>query len=211
MAILPEELPVVLTVFLALGAWRMSRKHVLTRHMPAIEMLGAATALCVDKTGTLTHQPDDCSAALCKGETYDFSKQPVSAVPEEFHELAEFAMLASQPDPFDPMDRAIRTLGDEVLRGTEHLHASWKVEREYPLSKSLLAISEVWSSPDNSQFVIAAKGAPEAIADLCHLPESLKAQVIHDVAEMAADGLRVLGRSQSAIFQFAASRPTTRF
>ena len=90
-------------------------------------------------------------------------------VPEQFHELAEFAMLASQPDPFDPMDRAIRKLGDEALRGTEHLHASWKIVREYPLAKSLLAISEVWASPDSSQFVIATKGAPEAIADLCHL------------------------------------------
>jgi P-type Ca2+ transporter type 2C len=203
MAILPEELPVVLTVFLALGAWRMSRKHVLTRHMPAIEMLGAATALCVDKTGTLTLNRMSVARLSAHGETYDFSKKPVSAVPEEFHELAEFAMLASQPDPFDPMDRAIRTLGDDVLRGTEHLHASWKVEREYPLAKSLLAISEVWSSPDNSQFVIAAKGAPEAIADLCHLPESLKAQVIHGVAEMAADGLRVLGVAKA---RFSSSR-----
>ena len=79
-----------------------------------------------------------------------FSKQPITGVPEQFHELAEFAMLASQPDPFDPMDRAIRKLGDEALQGTEHLHASWKVVREYPLAKSLLAISEVWASPDSS-------------------------------------------------------------
>ena len=116
MAILPEELPVVLTVFLALGAWRMSRKHVLTRHMPAIEMLGAATALCVDKTGTLTMNRMSVTKLYAKGESYDLSQQTVSAVPEQFHELAEFAMLASQPDPFDPMDRAIRQLGDEALK-----------------------------------------------------------------------------------------------
>ncbi len=100
MAILPEELPVVLTVFLALGAWRMSRKRVLTRRMPAIEMLGAATALCVDKTGTLTMNRMSVIKLYARGETYDFGRQPVSAVPEQFHELAEFAMLASQPDPF---------------------------------------------------------------------------------------------------------------
>ena len=193
MAILPEELPVVLTVFLALGAWRMSRNRVLTRRMPAIEMLGAATALCVDKTGTLTMNRMSVTRLYAKGQTYDFSTQPVSAVPEEFHELAEFAMLASQPDPFDPMDRAIRTLGDEALHGTEHLHASWKVVREYPLAKSLLAISEVWVSPDSAQFVIAAKGAPEAIADLCHLPEHDAARLNESVAGMAAQGLRVLG------------------
>ena len=193
MAILPEELPVVLTVFLALGAWRMSRNRVLTRHMPAVEMLGAATTLCVDKTGTLTMNRMAVTRLHARGETYDFTKQPVSAVPEEFHELAEFATLASQPDPFDPMDRAIRTLGDEALQGTEHLHASWKVVREYPLAKSLLAISEVWVSPDSEHFVIAAKGAPEAIADLCHLPPQEAARLNGSAAGMAAEGLRVLG------------------
>lgn len=193
MAILPEELPVVLTVFLALGAWRMSIKHVLTRRVAAIEMLGAATALCVDKTGTLTMNQMSVTRLYAKGDTYDFNKQSVSAVPEPFHALAEFAMLASQPAPFDPMDRAIRKLGDEVLKGTEHLHGTWKVIREYPLSKSLLAISEVWVSPDSTKFVIAAKGAPEAIADLCHLTGEETAHLNDSVAAMAADGLRVLG------------------
>ena len=135
MAILPEELPVVLTIFLALGAWRMSRKQVLTRRTSAIEMLGAATALCVDKTGTLTMDQMVVTRIFAQGETYDFSKQPISPMPDQFHELAEIAMLASQPDPFDPMDRAIRSLGEEALRGTEHLHANWKMIREYPLAK----------------------------------------------------------------------------
>ena len=193
MAILPEELPVVLTVFLALGAWRLARNHVLTRRVAAIEMLGAATALCVDKTGTLTMNRMSVTLLHAKGETHDLSRQPVAALPEQFHELAEFAVLASQPDPFDPMDRAIRKLGDEALAGTEHLHGGWTVAREYPLAKSLLAISEVWVSPDSAQFVIAAKGAPEAIADLCHLPEPAVARLHESVAKMAADGLRVLG------------------
>ncbi|MEO5922991.1 MAG: cation-translocating P-type ATPase [Bryobacteraceae bacterium] len=198
MAILPEELPVVLTIFLALGAWRMSRNRVLTRRVAAIEMLGAATVLCVDKTGTLTMNRMSVTRLFAKGETYDFSKQPVSPIPEHFHELAEFAMLASQPDPFDPMDRAIRSLGNEALQGTEHLHGNWKVVREYPLAKSLLAISEVWVSPDNGRFVIAAKGAPEAIADLCHLPEQDASRLNESVAQMAAAGLRVLGVAKAA-------------
>ncbi len=193
MAILPEELPVVLTVFLALGAWRMSRKRVLTRRMPAIEMLGAATALCVDKTGTLTMNQMSVARLYAKGMTYDFSKQPVAQVPEEFHELVEFAILASQPDPFDPMDRAIRKLGDDALAATEHLHGTWKVIREYPLAQSLLAISEVWASPDSAQFVVATKGASEAVAELCHLPEQQAVTLNETVAQMAADGLRVLG------------------
>ena len=193
MAILPEELPVVLTVFLALGAWRMSRNRVLTRRMPAIETLGAATTLCVDKTGTLTVNRMSVMRLYAGGADYDFRTQPVSGVPEAFHELAEFAMLASQPDPFDPMDRAIRTLGDEALHGTEHLHANWNVVREYPLARSLLAISQVWVSADSAQFVIAAKGAPEAIADLCHLPAQDASLVNERVAALASEGLRVLG------------------
>jgi len=199
MAILPEELPVVLTVFLALGAWRISRHRVLTRRVAAIEMLGAATALCVDKTGTLTMNRMSVTRLYAKGETYDLSKQPISPIPEEFHELAEFAMLASQPDPFDPMDRAIRRLGDEALHGTEHLHDTWKVVREYPLAKSLLAISEVWASPDSKEFVIAAKGAPEAVADLCHLPDRDATLLNEAAAGMAASGLRVLGAAQASL------------
>ena len=193
MAILPEELPVVLTIFLALGAWRLSQKRVLTRRMEAIEMLGAATALCVDKTGTLTMNQMAVTRLAVNGECYDFSRQPVSGVPEAFHELAEYAILASQPDPFDPMDRAIRKLGDEALHGTGHLHESWKVVREYPLTKDLLAISEVWRSPDGAALMIAAKGAPEAIVDLCHLTQAMAAQIDKSAASMAAEGLRVLG------------------
>ena len=199
MAILPEELPVILTVFLALGAWRMSRNRVLTRHMPALEMLGAATALCVDKTGTLTMNRMSVTKLYARGETYDVSKERGSAIPEQFHQLAEFAMLASQPDPFDPMDRAIRKLGDDALQGTDHLHAGWNVVREYPLVKSLLAISEVWKSPDSSQCVIATKGAPEAIADLCHLLEQDRAKLNESVSGMGSEGLRVLGVAKARV------------
>jgi len=193
MAILPEELPVILTVFLALGAWRMSRNRVLTRRMPSIEMLGAATALCVDKTGTITMNRMSVTRLYANGESFDFTTQDGAAVPDQFHQLAEYAILASQPDPFDPMDLAIRKLGEEALKGTEHVHATWKVVREYPLAKSLLAISEVWSSPDNSKFVIASKGAPEAIASLCHLPDAEAAKLNETVSQMADQGLRVLG------------------
>ena len=77
-------------------------------------------------------------------------------------------MLASKQDPFDPMEKAIRQLGDRYLAGTEHLHDNWTLVHEYPLSPELLALSHVWQSPDGTDYVVAAKGAPEAIADLCH-------------------------------------------
>ena len=197
MAMLPEEFPVVLTVFLALGAWRISRHHVLTRRMPAVETIGSATALCVDKTGTLTMNRMTV-ADLAVGEDV-LAVEPAGALlPETFHELVEFAILASPEDPFDPMERAMRELGERTLAGTEHLHRDWELLREYPLSRNLLAMSRVWRSPDESEHVIAAKGAPEAIADLCHLPQEETAALHRRIASLAAKGRRVLGVARAS-------------
>ncbi len=170
MAILPEEFPVVLTVFLALGAWRMSQRHVLTRRAPVIETLGSATVVCVDKTGTLTTNSMTVRELVVDGLVHVLDERPL---PEQFHSIGEFAVLASPIDPFDPMDRAFKDLGRDYLANTEHLHGDWELVREYSLTEHLLALSHVWRSPDHRRYVIAAKGAPEAIADLCHLaPDS---------------------------------------
>jgi Ca2+-transporting ATPase len=191
MSILPEEFPVVLTVFLALGAWRISRNRVLTRRIPAIEALGAATVLCVDKTGTLTLNRMAVTRAVAGDQILDASG--LETLPEEFHELVEFAILASQQTPFDPTEQAIREFGLRTLARTEHLHHDWELLKEYPLSPTLLAVSHAWKARERDDFVIAAKGAPEAIADLCHLgPEDLR-RLSARVEELASEGLRVLG------------------
>lgn len=190
MALLPEEFPVVLTVFMALGAWRMSQRHVLTRRPPVIETLGSATALCVDKTGTLTLNRMTVQRLLIADQTHTCDD---GQLPEAFHTLAEFAVLASPIDPFDPMDRAFRELGDKYLSGTRHVHADWDLVREYPLSESLLALSHVWRSPDGGHYVIAAKGAPEAIADLCHFDGDQLAALTAQVEQTTSTGQRVLG------------------
>ena len=198
MAILPEEFPVVLTVFLALGAWRMSQRHVLTRRAPVIETLGSATVICVDKTGTLTMNAMTVSALMNDEGQCVLDAGPI---PESFHTLAEFAVLASPIDPFDPMDRAFRVLGDRYLVGTEHMHDNWELVREYPLSEELLALSHVWRSPDSTRFVVAAKGAPEAIADLCHFDPARIAGLTKQVESATADGQRVLGVARAAFGQ----------
>lgn len=190
MALLPEEFPVVLTVFLALGAWRMSRKHVLTRRPPVIETLGSATVLCVDKTGTLTLNKMTVRQLIVDGAVHPLDEAPL---PEQFHAIAEFAVLASPIDPFDPMDKAFRDIGAKYLAGTDHMHDSWELVREYPLSEKLLAICHVWRSPDGGRYVVAAKGAPEAIADLCHFTPERVADLTDQVELATADGQRVLG------------------
>jgi Ca2+-transporting ATPase len=192
MAILPNEFPAVLAIFLALGAWRISQKNVLTRRIPALEALGSATVLCVDKTGTLTQNRMSVVTLASGAASYDVPPEDCT-IPETFHDVLEYGILASQRDPFDPMEKAFQDLGALRLAGTEHLHPNWTLVRQYPLSERLLAISHVWRSPDGLDYVIAAKGAPEAIADLCHLDAASIEDVRAQVATLATDGLRVLG------------------
>ena len=193
MALLPEEFPVVLTIFLALGAWRLSKMNVLARRVPVIETLGSATVLCVDKTGTLTVNRMSIRKLSVDGTVHNVEQQAGVVLPEALHEIVEFGILASQRDPFDPMEKAFHDLGNLRLAETEHLHADWTLEREYSLSPELLAMSHVWKSPTGNNFVLATKGAPEAIVDLCHLDKERAKAVSDQVAGLAEDGLRVLG------------------
>jgi Ca2+-transporting ATPase len=200
MALLPEEFPVVLMIFLSLGAWRMSKKQVLTRNSAAIEMLGSATVLCVDKTGTLTKNKMILKAVYSKDKYCDIEKNKEKPLSEDFHDLFEFGYLASQKDPFDPIEKEIKNMTEKFLSDTEHIHHQWQIVREYPLSKNLLALSNVWESYDKHRYVIAAKGSPEAIVDLCHFNDEQKKQISDHVQKMAEYGLRVLGVAK-AIFK----------
>lgn len=191
MAMLPEEFPVVLTIFLALGAWRMSKKAVLTRKPAAIETLGSATVLCTDKTGTLTRNKMTVTSLHNGKEILKVDSR--GQFPESFHEIIEFGILSSQIHPFDPMEKAIANIGENFLKGTEHIHTDWEMAKEYPLSRELLAMSRVFTNTGTQKKVIASKGAPEAIFDLCHLDESTLMKYEKAVAEMASSGLRVLG------------------
>lgn len=209
MAILPNESPVVVTVFLALGAWRISQNHVLARRPSAVETLGTATVLCVDKTGTLTLNqmavqqlfPYDRSdkKEIHNSRLYDLGLHSSDPLPETVHQLVEFCILASQRDPFDPMEKAFKQLVDRYLLHTEHLHSDWQLLREYPLSPHHLAMSHVWQSTDGKQYEIAAKGSPEAIADLCHLLPSEQKILTAQVSQMAAQGLRVLAVAKASL------------
>ena len=191
MAILPEEIPVILTVFLALGAWRISKQQVLTRRVTAVEALGAITVLAVDKTGTLTVNRM-AVAKLATADAY-FTPDGVESMPEAFHTLTEFAMLATPGDPFAPMEKGIQLFGPQWLAGTEHVHDGREPEFEYALSGEILAMTRVFASAKPSQHLLATKGAPEAVADLCHLDAGLRDAIRRQVEAMAERGLRVLG------------------
>jgi len=197
MAMLPEEFPVVLTVFMALGAWRMSKKNVLTRKPSAVETLGSATVLCTDKTGTLTKNKMTVTQ-LFNGSDF-FTVNKCSKFPEEFHEIIEYGILSSQTNPFDPMERAITNMGEVYLKNTDHIHVDWQMVKEYPLSKELLAMSRVFTDAQQSRQTISTKGAPEAIFDLCHLSGQNKQKMEDAVAKLASQGLRVLGVARAIV------------
>ncbi len=201
MALLPGEYPVVLTVFPALGARRLAREGVLTRRINAIETLGATTVLCSDKTGTLTENRMTVSHLVAGGVALDASLTLTSAtnseLPEAFHTLVEYAILASVVEPFDPMEKAFHQLGQRFLVNTEHLHRDWRLVQTYALTPALRAMSHVWASDQGGVQVVAAKGAPEAVVDLCHLDSATQARIAAAVDALAAQGLRVLAVAEA--------------
>jgi len=179
MAILPEEFPVVLAVFLALGAWRIARHGVLTRRMPAIETLGAATVLCVDKTGTLTENRMAVADVIA---------------PVELRErVVEAAALACELEPFDPMERAILAAAGERAAG---LRRSWTLDRDYPLTSDFLAVCHGWRSPAGERRVVV-KGDAETVIGMCALDAAARTAALGQMAGAAEKGLRLLAVAEA--------------
>ncbi len=190
MAMLPEEFPVVLIIFLTLGAWRISKNKVLTRRSAAIETLGAATVLCTDKTGTLTMNKMELSSLYVNGSFHEFKDNSADDLPDQFKTLLKYGVLASQKDPFDPIEKELNKMGGLHLKN--FIKENLDLIKEYPLSEELLALSHAWRS-NSTELVIASKGAPEAILNLCHSNKSQRQEVLEQVKEMSDKGLRVLG------------------
>jgi Ca2+-transporting ATPase len=193
MAILPEEFPVVLIIFLTLGAWRISKKKVLTRRPAAIETLGAATVLCTDKTGTLTLNKMELGSLYANGSFHEVNDLIATELPDNFNNLLMFGVLASQKDPFDPIEKELNKMGVLYIKDLEKKYNDFDLVKEYPLSKKLLALSHVWRRKSGEELMIASKGAPEAILDLCHANDNEKLEVLRKVTEMSEKGMRVLG------------------
>ncbi len=180
---IPEEFPVVLAVFLALGAWRMAKHRALVRRAGAIEALGTLTVLCTDKTGTLTENRmavAELRAAEVQGEADSIATEPT------LRALVASAALACEETGHDPMDQAIRSAAGAQPAG-------WTRLREYPFGGDLLAVTQAWTAPGNDAVRVACKGAPETVADLCKLDAATRALVLDAATAMATRGLRVLG------------------
>jgi Ca2+-transporting ATPase len=184
-AMVPEEFPMVLAIFLSLGAWRLAQHKVLVRRPAVIETLGAASLLCVDKTGTLTENRMKVAALWRDGLAW--SADRAVPMPQTLSRLLRIAALGSAVRPVDPMDRAVREADQthgSAIDETEPL-------RTYPLRPERLAFIQVWPRPDGG-VLLAAKGAPEAISRLCRLDAGADDRMHEEVARLAGRGWRVL-------------------
>ena len=191
MSILPEEFPVVLTIFMILGAWRLSRINVLTRKPAVIETLGSATVLCSDKTGTITQNKMEV-VALYDGDEINF-KNVFFEKQNQFSNLMATAQRASQNHSIDPMEKAI-SITHQKMSLTNELDE--KLVKEYPLSHELLSMTRVTenSNGENSEIgmSVSAKGAPEAIFELCQMSSEEKNRHFEAMHQMADEGYRVI-------------------
>lgn len=190
MSLLPQEFLLILTVFMAMGARRLSQHRVLTRRAATIEALGAATVLCTDKTGTLTQNRMAIEALVLFKPDGPVTWTPCGPhLDAEFQALLRWGVLASEQDPFDPMERAFHQLAKTHLAPKP---AHWRLVHEYGLSSQWPMMTHVWQVDSTPHHLAAAKGAPEVVVRLCQLSEEAQAQVLKQASALADQGMRVL-------------------
>ncbi len=175
MSMIPEEFPVILTVFLSMGAWRLAKKNSLVRKLSSVETLGAVSVLCVDKTGTITMN--------------QMTVQEIWAIDGDHESLSEMMGLACEVNAYDPMEKAMIVYCEKLGINKKHLFGG-KLISEYAFTNELKMMGHIWRH--DGEIVIAAKGSPEQILTICRLTDSERSLVEHKICEMSTQGLRVI-------------------
>lgn len=188
MSILPEEIPVAFTTFMALGAWRLMKMGIVVKQMKTVETLGSATIICVDKTGTITENKMTLAKFFLMSSKKIVTLENIDT--EEEKELLTAAMWASEPIPFDPMEIALHKAYKEICQKDDR--SNYKLIHEYPLGGKPPMMTHIFEAIDCKR-IIAAKGAPEAILKVAMLSEIEKKQTYDAINTLSADGYRVLG------------------
>lgn len=198
MSILPEEIPVALASFMALGAWRLMKSGIVVKQVKTVEALGSATVICVDKTGTLTQNKMSLAKLYIHTTGSTVTLEGAHVPTPKAHELIRIGMFASEPVPFDPMEKALHELYAVNIPDDER--SSYTMDHEYPLGGKPPMMTHVFENA-RGQRIIAAKGAPEALLAVSDLSNHEKATIKDQVAAMAAEGYRVLavGRAEAAM------------
>jgi len=188
MSILPEEIPVAFTTFMALGAWRLMNMGIIVKQMKTVETLGSATVICTDKTGTLTENKMSLAKifSMASGKISDLKNVPVAAEKE----LIRMAMWASEPIAFDPMEIALHK--NYIDGRSDDERPGFHMVHEYPLGGKPPMMTHVFEDSTGTR-IIAAKGAPEALIAVSELSQSEKKQIENAITAITAEGFRVLG------------------
>ena len=188
MSILPEEIPVAFTTFMALGAWRLMKMGIVVKQMKTVETLGSATVICTDKTGTITAN----KMSLAKLFLLSSNKisHPKDSLTEDEKELIKMAMWASEPIPFDAMEVVLHQSYEDIIENDER--PNYNFVHEYPLGGKPPMMTHVFEDAKGHK-IIAAKGAPEALITVSKLTDTEKQQIHKAIKLLADDGFRVLG------------------
>jgi P-type Ca2+ transporter type 2C len=194
MSILPEEIPVAFTTFMALGAWRLMKMGIVVKQMKTVETLGSATVICTDKTGTLTQ--NKMSLAKIFSLKSNQITEPNEVTDSESKEILKLAMWASEPTPFDPMEIALHQSYQKSIQPDER--PNFNLVHEYPLGGKPPMMTHVFENNQGNK-IIAAKGAVEAIMNVSELNEIEKNQINAAVQAVASEGFRVLGVGESSV------------
>lgn len=192
MSILPQEIPVAFTTFMALGAWRMMKKGIVVKQMKTVETLGSATVICTDKTGTITENKMTLAKLfVLKNNTISEAENVIN---DDEKNLVRIAMWASEPSPFDPMEMALHAAYSKAFPSNER--PQYSLNHEYPLGGTPPMMTHVFEDKSGHR-IVATKGAVEALIKVSNLSVS-EIQQIHDAVNMlASDGYRVLGVAES--------------
>ncbi len=188
MSILPEEIPVAFTTFMALGSWKLMKQGVIIKRSSIVETLGSTTVICTDKTGTITENSMKLKAL------FDFKSNQVfddkSFDKSELSQLIQFAMWSSEPVPFDPMEKTLHKVYEETQ--TSDQRKDFQMIHEYPLEGKPPMMTHIFEN-NSGERIIAAKGAPEAILAVSQLSENEKENLGQQIQEFGQQGYRVLG------------------
>ncbi len=193
MSIMPEEIPVAFTTFMALGAWRLMKMGIVVKQMKTVETLGSATVICTDKTGTITENK------MSLAKLFTLSSQKISDAENTTNdaekELIRLAMWASEPIPFDAMEVALHDAYAKTTTDDERPH--YKMVHEYPLGGKPPMMTHLFEN-EQGRRIVAAKGAPEALMNVCKLTDTEKQQIENAITTLATDGFRVLGVGEAS-------------
>ena len=189
MSILPEEIPVAFTTFMALGAWKLSKTGILVKGLNTVETLGASTVICIDKTGTITENRMELTAVYIYKTDEILTDKDLSEQ-KSLNEVAEFGMWASEPVPFDPMEIAVHEFYKDHVKTDER--SGYKMIHEYPLGGQPPMMTHLFENKQGIR-IIAAKGAPEQIMEVSGLKKAEKGKITEKIKELALKGYRILG------------------